>query len=355
MDVLAEVNLKKRLVLVLLAALVIGGVGIFGGYFYKQQQALADERDSLTATGTIEARTAMASFKVPGRIESLLVDEGSQVKEGQELARLENDELAAKLAQANGALNAYNAQAQAQGAAVPLASQTADAKIGQLQAQVAQAEVAVREAKQVYDRVKLLHDNGAVSDKDFDDATNNYEAAQKKLDEARSGLAEAQAARANIAIEEAKYRAALGQKEGAQGAVQEAQAYLNDTHLYSPFTGFITQRFLEQGEMVNAGTPVFEVSDLKHPYVKVYIDEKKIGRVHLNQQVEVRVDAYPKRVFKGKVVWIRDAGDFAVKKALNEEYDHDIRSFEVKIDVPNPDLALKTGMTARVRILEGGR
>lgn len=67
------------------------------------------------------------------------------------------------------------------------------------------------------------------------------------------------------------------------------------------------------------------------------------------------MDSFPGRFFKGKVVWINDAGEFAVRKAVNEQYDHDIRSFEVKIDVPNPDLVLKTGMTARVRILEEGR
>jgi HlyD family secretion protein len=57
-------------------------------------------------------------------------------------------------------------------------------------------------------------------------------------------------------------------------------------------------------------------------------------------------------VFKGKVVLINDAGEFAVKKAINEQYDHDIRSFKVKIDVSNQDLALKTGMTAKVKIIE---
>lgn len=137
--------------------------------------------------------------------------------------------------------------------------------------------------------------------------------------------------------------------------MQEAETYLRNTHLKAPISGYITKKFLEAGEMVGAGTPVFEITDLEHTYVKVYIDERKIGRVHLNQAVEVRVDSFPGRVFKGKVVYISDAGEFAVRKAVNEQYDHDIRSFEVKIDIPNPDLVLKTGMTARVKILEGRR
>ena len=84
----------------------------------------------------------------------------------------------------------------------------------------------------------------------------------------------------------------------------------------------------------------------------MFISEKKIGRVRLGQKVEIRVPAFPDKVFEGKVVFINNAGEFAVKKAVNEQYQHDIRSFEVKIDVPNQDLLLKVGMTANVKILE---
>ena len=104
--------------------------------------------------------------------------------------------------------------------------------------------------------------------------------------------------------------------------------------------------------MLNSGTPVFEITNLKNTYVKVFIDEKKIGRVREGQEVEVSLVAYPDEVFPGKVVWINPAGQFAVKKAINEQYSHDIRSFEVKNDIPNDDFKLKTGMTASVKIIE---
>ena len=117
-------------------------------------------------------------------------------------------------------------------------------------------------------------------------------------------------------------------------------------------SGYITQKYLEEGELVNAGTPVLEITDIEHTYVKVFISETKIGRVHLDQEAEITVASFPDRVFPGRVVWINDAGDFAVRKAVNEQDEHDLRSFEVKIDLPNPDLVLKTGMTARVKLLE---
>lgn len=367
MNALNRIGFKKAAVTVLLAGITAAAVFIFHNYFYKQQAAIAEERDSLTATGTIEARTAMAAFKIAGKIEALLVDEGARVEQGQELARLDCSELDAKLAQAEGAYAAAQGQVNQASNNVTYQSQQIEAKIKQAEAGVAEAEVGVKDAqdqlnnaKDLYDRLNLLHDQGAVDDRKLEEARNGYErarnaydAAQKKLQEALALLDQAISARTGVEVARAQQEAAAGQARQAAGAVQEARTYLADAVLKAPLAGFITQKLLEQGEMVNAGTPVFEITDLPHTYVKVYISEKKIGRVHLGQEAEITVDAFPGKTFKGKVVWINDAGEFAVKKAINDQYDHDIRSFEVKIDVPNPDLVLKTGMTARVKILEG--
>lgn len=351
-DISIRTGLKKKLVLILFLFIIALSAFLFHS-FYQSQTAVTGERDSLTATGTIEAKNVMASFKVPGKLENLTVDEGSKVDQGQELASLESQELSAKLAQAQGAREAAQAQARQAGESVPLTSSQVETAIEQAQAKVAQAEVGLKDAQGLYDRMAKLHESKAVSDKTFDDAKNGLDLAQNKLSEARGGLDQAVSARQKVPVAQAQYEVAMGQTDQAGGAVQEAQAYLDNTHLKAPMSGYITQKLLEQGEMVNAGTPVFEITDLLHTYVKVYFDEKKIGRVHLDQDAEITVDSFPGRVFKGKVVWINNAGEFAVRKAVNEQYDHDLRSFEVKIDVPNPDLALKTGMTARAKLLEG--
>lgn len=354
-SVFAKIYLKKIIVVFFFLGLAAASVLIFRDYFYKNQEVLTKEHEVLNFTGTVEAKTVMVSFKIPGRIADIFVDEGDEVEKGEELACLESQELYAKLAQAQGAYKAAEAQAREAANSISLTDQQIETAIEQARAKVAQAEVGLKDARQAYDRAKFLHDSGAISDKDFDSATNNYELAQKKLAEAKAGLDQAIAARLKVKVAQSQYEAALGQSEQAKGAVQEALRYLDNTHLTAPVSGYVTQKMFEPGEMANAGTPVFEITDLKHTYVKIFVDEKKIGRVHLNQQAEIRVDSYPGRVFKGKVVWINDAGEFAVRKAVNEQYDHDIRSFEVKIDVPNPNLDLKTGMTARVKILEGSR
>ncbi|MEA4900377.1 HlyD family secretion protein [Desulfitobacterium sp.] len=353
MNALAKVNIKKTGTLIFLIGLIVAALLIFNNYFYKNHAALANEQQSLTATGTIEATTAMASFKVPGKLANILVAEGSQVASGQEIASLEDHEIASQVLTAQGAYEAAIGQADQANQAVPLTSQQVEGTIAQTQAKVAQAEIGVKDAKLTFDRVTELFKSGAVPQKSLDDATNGYDLAQKKLEEAKAGLDQALSARANVQVAESKYQAAQGQVKQADGSVQTAQAYLNNTHLMAPMSGFITQQYLQNGELLNAGTPVFEITDLEHTFVNIYISEDKIGRVKLDQEAEIKVDAFPDQVFKGKVVLINGAGEFAVKKAINDQYDHDIRSFKVKIDVPNSDLFLKTGMTARVKIIEG--
>jgi len=353
MQALAKINIKKTSAFILFMGIIFAAIFIFNHYFYANEVALASEQKSLTATGTLEATHVMASFKVPGKLEKVLVDEGSKVEIGQEIASLEGQEISSDVVAAHGAYDAAVGQAQRAAEAVPMTSQQVESTIAQTQAKVAQVEIGVKDAKLTYERALELFKGGAIPQKTLDDATNAYDLAQNKLKEAQAGLEQALAARLNVPMAQSQSQAAQGAVKQASGAVQKAEAYFNNTHLFSPMSGYITQKYLQLGEMLNAGTPVFEITDLAHTYVNIYISEDKIGRVQLNQEAEITVDAFPERVFKGKVVLVNGAGEFAVKKAINEQYEHDIRSFKVKIDVPNSDLALKTGMTARVKIIEG--
>lgn len=350
-DAFAKITRGKAIISVIFLFIIAAAVLLFI-FQAKQQAAVSREQDSLTATGTVEARKVMASFKVPGKIAGLLVDEGSRVEQGQALASLESRELTAKLNQARGAFEAASAQARQAGSSVTLTSQQVETTIEQARAKVSQAEVGVTDARQQLERAQALHASGAISDKSFDDANNNFDLAQNKLNEAQGGLNQALAARLQVQVAQSQYDATVGQSKQAGGAVEEAQAYMDNTILKAPIAGYITQKLLEQGEMVNAGTPLLEITDIQHTYIKIFISEAKIGRVQLGQTAEVTVDSFPGRVFSGKVVWINNAGDFAVRRAVNEQYEHDLRSFEVKVDVPNPDLNLKTGMTARVKLVE---
>ena len=355
MDALDKNNLKKGFILILFVGIIVAGAFIFYRYFYVPKVNLNTERQSLTSTGTVEAKTVMASFKISGKLDQVLVDEGSQVETGQEIAALEAQEIRSDLVTAQGAYDAAVARAQQAADSVDLTSQQVESTINQLEAKVKQAEIGVNDAKLAYERGIALFENEAIPQKTLDDATNAYVLSQSKLQEAQAGLDEALAAKINVSLAQSQYQAAQGAVKQADGAVQKAETYLKNTRLSAPMSGFITERYLQPGEMLNAATPVFEITDIAHPYVNIYLSEDKIGRARLNQEAEITVDAYPERVFKGKVVLINEAGEFAVERAINEQYEHDIRSFQVKVDVSNDELALKTGMTARVMLIEGGQ
>lgn len=344
---------NKKLVAAFFVALILVS-GIIFTHFFKSEASIAREDDSLKATGTIEADSVKASFKVAGRIETMLVKEGDKVEKGQVLAILDTTEIEAKVAQAQGAYEAAKSQSDQANLAVDMTKETVEAKISQVEAKIAQAEIALKNAQQTYDRIAALHESGVATDAQFDEASNNLQAKKDQLSEAKAGLEEAVASRASIDIAQAKYEAALGQSRQGAGALAEAQSYLDNARLTAPISGYITQKYLDVGEICGAGTPILEISDLEHTYVKVFFSETKIGRINLQQKAKVFTAAQPEKPFEGEVIWINNAGDFAVKKAVNDLTEHDVRSFEVKIDLPNPNLVLKTGMTATVEIAEEG-
>jgi len=350
-EIFKKIETRKRAAGLFFCGIACLVVGLIAAQ-HLSRSAVSAGQNRLTATGTVEAKNIMAAFKIPGKIQTLKTVEGSKVTAGQELARLETRELEAKLVQARGALAAARANERQAGEAMTLTAQQVEAAVAQARAKVAQAEVGVKDAGLLFERVSALYESGAAAQKDYDDAGNNYALARNKLREAQGALEQAVSARLEVQVAQARCNAAAGQAAQAAGALQEARVYLEHACLQAPASGIITQQLLEEGEMVNAGTPVFEITDVENTFVKVFISEKKIGRVKLGQEAEVRVDAYPGRVFPGRVVWINDAGEFAVRKAVNEQHEHDLRSFEVKIDLPNDDRTLKTGMTARVTIRE---
>ncbi|NLC07654.1 MAG: biotin/lipoyl-binding protein, partial [Syntrophomonadaceae bacterium] len=290
-QIFARIKAAKLGIGIFFIGIVAVSVYLFGGYLSRQQSALSLERESLTFTGTIEARTAKASFKVPGRIGNLLVDEGAKVEEGQLLANLESRELEAKLTQAQGAWTAAQAQVEQARESVALTTQQVESSIEQVRAKVEQAEVGVNDARLTLERTTALYASGVGSQKNLDDAQNAYLLAEKILQEAQAGLAQAESARMKVRVAQAQYEMALGQCQQAEGADLEAKACLENTKLICPLSGYVTAKYLENGEMVNAGTPVFEITDLQNTYVKIFVSEEKIGRISLNQAAEVTLDA----------------------------------------------------------------
>jgi HlyD family secretion protein len=178
-------------------------------------------------------------------------------------------------------------------------------------------------------------------------------AAQMQLNQATAQVAQAQAALDALeagATEEqiAMARAKLKQAEAALALLQIQRDKLT---LRAPITGVVVQRAVNLGEMASAGATLLTIANLDAVKLTVYVPEAQLGRVALNQNVRVKIDAYPQRAFAGRVVFTSPQAEFTPKNAQTAQ-ERAMTVFAVKLTVDNRNRALTMGMTGEVLIGE---
>lgn len=203
----------------------------------------------------------------------------------------------------------------------------------------AQADALAKKVE--YDRLKEL--SGSVSQQELAQAKLNEVLSQESLKKARANLDLVRDRK------EADEKLAEARLIEAKTAEEDAQDRLDDTEILSPIKGILLQKLVEEGQIVSSGisaasggTPIAVVADVSKMVVKANIDETDIGKVRKGLEVELTVDAHPRKIFRGEVDLIPPRG----------ELDSNIRVYKVEITVGGPDLELlKTGMTANVEII----
>jgi HlyD family secretion protein len=377
--------------------LIAGGFGAL-----LTNQASGGGLTSTGPTAYIEGTTMNASFKIAGRITEVLVEEGEVVKKGQVLARLESKELEYKVAQAEAAVqlaegkiseasSAKKAAAvkEEQGSeAVTVTEQTIESQVQQAEAAVKAAEANVQaldakinSAKELYElattnynRMNELQKAGAVAQIQVDEAKAKMEqakaeylgsqeqrkAASAQMEQAQATLRNAIASRGKVAVSKKDVElanASIGQAEGAiisaqggksqaQAALDEAQTYLSYTELVAPADGVIVSKTAQIGELVNSGFPIFTIETSETRYAQFYFDESEIVDLKTGGNVIVELVASNQKL-TGKIKTISPAGDFAIKKATQSIGDTDIRSFVLKVELPDLPSEIPTGMTLK--------
>jgi HlyD family secretion protein len=137
----------------------------------------------------------------------------------------------------------------------------------------------------------------------------------------------------------------------AQAQLELAQSQLNNAYILSPIDGVVLAKNFDKGELVFPGAQLLKLGNLKQTWLKIYIPEKEMGRLHLDSKATVNIDAYPKKTFDGKVTWISSQAEFTPKNIqVKEERAQFV--FAVKISIPNPDLLLMPGMPADAKLIE---
>jgi HlyD family secretion protein len=240
----------------------------------------------LTLYGNVDIRETNLGFRVFGKLGQVYKDEGDPVQQGELLAALDNEPQ--KIA------------------------------LNEARSQVEVSRAAAENAQANFERAKSLIGTRGISQEEFDRFQSNSQQATAQL---------------NL----------------SQAREQAIQTNLNDTQLMAPADGVIITRAQEPGTILQPGTTVLTLSLEKPVWVRAYINEPNLGRIHPGLEVELRTDSRPGQPYRGKVGYISPRAEFTPKSVETA----DLRTslvYRLRVTVTDPDTSLRQGMPVTVRI-----
>jgi HlyD family secretion protein len=325
--------MKRFQRLALIGALIAGGFVAYS--WYKQHNASDGD---LVLQGNVEVRQVNLAFKVAGRIEHLLADEGDPVRTGQVLASLEKIYFEETLAQMRAQLN------QAAANYAKLQAGNRPEEIAQAKALVAEREATLTNARITKSRAESLLHTPAGSQKTYDDAA----AAERQAD------AQLNSARQTLQLQEIGYRkedidlakAQLGEREAT---VKTAERQLADADLIAPSDGTVLSRVREGGAIVAAGDTVYVLSLNTPVWVRTYVAEPDLGRVKPGMDVTVHTDLAGGKIYSGKVGFISTAAEFTPKTVETTEL-RTALVYRIRVVVNGDATELRQGMPVTISL-----
>lgn len=386
--------MNKKLIAVVV---VVVALAVLGWRFWSGN----GEENVLRFSGNIELTEVAMSFKTPGRLVELALDEGEEVRAGALVARLDQNELerglereeaGVRLAEAmlvqvrtgvefqkaalEGELALRRAELEAAGLRLrEMEAGSRPQEIAQARAAEAEARTQHRQARADWERAQQLFSNDDISAQQRDQFRARFEATRAALERAsqaaalvREGPRREQIAQQRAAVERARAalrlaeagqidlrrreeevaaRAAEVKRASAQQGVLASQ--LGDRTLASPVDGVVLEKSAELGEVLAAGAAVLTIGDLDRPWVRGYIGERDLGRVKLGMPVAVRSDSYPGKQYKGRVTFISDEAEFTPKQIQTQEERVKL-VYRIKVEVENPGRELKSNMPVDAEI-----
>ena len=332
--------MKKKLVLIFSLVLLIGVSFLV---YLGQRNAKLKE---LYYSGTIEAKVQSGlGFQVGGKVKKVLVDEGYLVEKNQVLADLDQEEFIARKEEAAANLDKTEKTLQELETTLRINQEFLPEDVTRAKAGVASARDTMEKTKKDKNRYDNLFEQKVVSEKEWDRVTLEYDIARAQLNQNEALLAQSQSNLKKIETTEKQIEVAKAQVKVAQANLDLANFQLNYTTLPAPFKGIITTRNVEPGEVVTPNREVFTLSDLSTVDLKIFVEETEIGKVKPGQAVEVTIDTFPDKSYQGKVSYISPEGEFT-PKIIQTHKERVKLVYLVKVNIPNPNLELKTGMPA---------
>lgn len=309
-------SLSKIVIMILVA----GG----GWYLWQSQQAekLANQLPDnvVYGNGRIEATEYDIATKLPGRLVTVLAQEGDMVDIGQALAVIDTDDLNAQLREANAGLREASE-----------ARKYALAIVDQHKSELALAEAELRRSLEL---VKQGH------------------VSKEKVDKQRTVSTSAQAALRAANVKVVQSDAGI---EAAQARVERLESNIADSTLQAPINGRILYRLAEPGEVLGSGGKVFSLLDLTDVYMSIYLPTSEAGKVTIGSQARIVLDAIPQYILPAKVTFVSAQAQFTPKSVETRD-ERDKLMFRVKVKL-DPQLLkahiaqVKTGVPGLAYVL----
>jgi HlyD family secretion protein len=320
-----------------------------------------DHTRDLVLIGTVDANQVIVSAQVGGRIQKLLVDEGTPVKAGDLIAVLDPLELQAQEAAATATIDSLQHKVaemrdteQSTTGSTTSDVANAQAKLSTAKAQLLQAKAALDRTESDSRRAIALAKAGIASDQERVQAETNLQAAQAivqaqqelvraaqaDLNAAEARTHQANAAKSTVASTRADLKNAMAMKN-------QATVRLGYTNVYAPVSGTVSVRAARQGEVVNIGAPIVTIVDLNDTWARVAIPETYADHIGFGDVLRVRLPGGT--VVSGKVFFKGVEGDFATQRDVSRRK-RDIKTIVLKVRLDNPKGAYVPGMTAEVLV-----
>ena len=325
-------NSSYNLLLGLLALVVIILVILVVGYIVSK------DNGPKYIQGEAEATEYRVSGKVPGRIEEFRAVEGSYVRKGDTLVVIDSPEIRSKIAEANAAKAAANAQRKK--AMNGARSEQITGAYELWQQAIVQEDV----LRKSFERVQKLYDQQVISAQKYDETKAKYDAACAQTKAAKSQY--------DMAVAGARSEdkeAAVALVDRANAAVELVNSYLEELYLTAPADGIISDIFPKVGELVGTGSPIMTVQDLADMWFTFNIREDQLHSLGIGDTVTLEIPALDHRSVEATVYYLKARESYATWKATKEIGEYDTKTFEVRARPNEPVEGLLPGMSVLIK------
>jgi HlyD family secretion protein len=320
-----------------------------------------DHTKDMILIGTVDSNQVVVSPQVQGRIQRLLVEEGTQVKAGDLIAILDPSELEAQERAAAATIASLRSRvSETQYTERSMKGSTksdvvnAQARLQSARAQLLQAEAMLQRVESDSRRMIQLAKQGVASEQESVQAEANLNAQQAAVQALKEQVAASQAdldaavARTHQAsAAQSVVATSRAQVTNAEAQLKEAEVRLGYTKIYAPVTGTVSVRAAREGEVVGPGSPIVTIVDLGDTWVRAAIPETASDHIGLGDTLRVRLPGGT--ITTGKVFFKAVEADFATQRDVSRRK-RDIKAIVLKVAVDNSQKTLVPGMTAEIMV-----